>query len=331
MHSTPTRECFEADLRIDRSSAGVDELKRSAPRWQLEQIQLEPGNYRWRIRAVHTARLQLGATWRSHGTRITGKIPGGCVALGIPYAGRDSAYFRGRRFAPDEIPVVRSGEDVSFQPLGESRIITVALAVSLADEIAVSRSHAGFDHFISGDRALAGGEGGIGVKARLLLECLERQLAKGSPSDDEERFEREVAGILFDGLRPAPPAPEPPLRCRLALDAEAYALEQSDVPFSLDQLCAAIGAQPRTVELGFLEAFGLSMKAYVQALRFNGARRDLQDAEPGTASVKAVALKWGFRHMGRFSTGYKAWFGECPGATLARAEDDEEAGHAGPA
>jgi AraC-like DNA-binding protein len=53
-------------------------------------------------------------------------------------------------------------------------------------------------------------------------------------------------------------------------------------------------------------------------LRFNGARRDLRVGDPRITSVKAIALHWGFLHLGRFAVNYRRWFGESPSATLAR-------------
>jgi len=40
------------------------------------------------------------------------------------------------------------------------------------------------------------------------------------------------------------------------------------------------------------------------------------------SSVKAVALKWGFTHMGRFSAQYRKRFGELPSHTLQKVGAD---------
>jgi AraC-like DNA-binding protein len=52
-------------------------------------------------------------------------------------------------------------------------------------------------------------------------------------------------------------------------------------------------------------------------VRLNGALRDL--TLPGqTSTISDIALKWGFRHMSRFSAYYRKAFGELPSNTLNR-------------
>jgi AraC family ethanolamine operon transcriptional activator len=84
----------------------------------------------------------------------------------------------------------------------------------------------------------------------------------------------------------------------------------------MSELCGEIGRSSRTLEIGFREAFGMSLKARLQAMRLNGAHRDLRAARGTGKTVKEVAMKWGFMHLGRFSVNYRKWFGQCPSETL---------------
>jgi len=43
----------------------------------------------------------------------------------------------------------------------------------------------------------------------------------------------------------------------------------------------------------------------------------LANADPEEASVKSVAIRHGFFHLGRFARDYKSLFGESPSMTLA--------------
>ncbi|MGN6407903.1 MAG: helix-turn-helix domain-containing protein, partial [Curtobacterium sp.] len=47
-------------------------------------------------------------------------------------------------------------------------------------------------------------------------------------------------------------------------------------------------------------------------------RAELLAAEPGTITVGAVARRWGFAHLGRFSGAYRQRFDEHPSHTLRR-------------
>jgi AraC family ethanolamine operon transcriptional activator len=55
---------------------------------------------------------------------------------------------------------------------------------------------------------------------------------------------------------------------------------------------------------------------YFKARRLNGVRAELRDGDPASTSVQAVALRWGFWHLGQFSVDYRRHFGELPSVTL---------------
>jgi len=61
---------------------------------------------------------------------------------------------------------------------------------------------------------------------------------------------------------------------------------------------------------------GVPPRRYAQSLRLSRARADLRDARPGEVTVAEVAAKWGFWHLGRFASTYRATFGELPSQSL---------------
>jgi transcriptional regulator GlxA family with amidase domain len=70
---------------------------------------------------------------------------------------------------------------------------------------------------------------------------------------------------------------------------------------------------------------GTTPVRHLHALALAEARAALQD--PAARSVKQVALRCGFRELGRFAADYRAAFGENPSETLrrnsaARLDDD---------
>jgi len=58
----------------------------------------------------------------------------------------------------------------------------------------------------------------------------------------------------------------------------------------------------------------MSPKAYMQTMRLNGVHQDLLD-NSSKRTIAAIAMDWGFYHLGRFSHLYKQMFGELPGKT----------------
>jgi AraC-like DNA-binding protein len=85
----------------------------------------------------------------------------------------------------------------------------------------------------------------------------------------------------------------------------------------LDEICAAAGMKPRTLQLYFTELYGMGPTEYFRIRRLNQVRTALIQAGSGTTTVGAVAEQWGFAHMGRFSQRYKDMFAEYPSETLA--------------
>jgi len=87
---------------------------------------------------------------------------------------------------------------------------------------------------------------------------------------------------------------------------------------SVTVLARELGVPVAELRRAFAQSVGIGPVDWLRRQRFDGARRELRAASEDT-TVTAVAMKWGFVHLGRFSTGYAAQFGETPSATLRTA------------
>ena len=83
----------------------------------------------------------------------------------------------------------------------------------------------------------------------------------------------------------------------------------------ISELRAASGASERTLRYAFQERFGMSPKAYLQAVRLNGVRRELRRRADG-ARITDAANRWGFWHIGQFAADYRRLFGRLPSETM---------------
>ncbi len=108
------------------------------------------------------------------------------------------------------------------------------------------------------------------------------------------------------------------MRARIARQGEEYLRQRLTERVKVTELCEAVGTSERTLELAFVESFGMSPRQLLKTLRLNGAHKDLREATAAT-SVTSVALGWGFLHLGRFSVAYREMFGETAVTTLRRA------------
>lgn len=105
-------------------------------------------------------------------------------------------------------------------------------------------------------------------------------------------------------------------RSLLVKNAEDYALSHAGEPLYVTDLCRAAAVSERTLEYAFKEVLALTPVAYLLRLRLHRVRQALLAATPGSTTVSAEALDWGFWHFGEFSRAYKECFGELPSESL---------------
>ena len=123
-----------------------------------------------------------------------------------------------------------------------------------------------------------------------------------------------------DQLR-APVRPAGPACVR---QVEEYVDAHLDQPLTAIELAAIAGVSVRAIQLAFHTHRGTTPTAFLRDRRLGRARRLLLSGRYDT--VAEVALSCGFAHLGRFSVGYRARFGESPSATLARRTHDARLG-----
>ena len=88
-------------------------------------------------------------------------------------------------------------------------------------------------------------------------------------------------------------------------------------PITIADIAAAGETGIRSLEQGFHEELNCTPTSYLRDRRLDRARLDLLDASPADhLTVTAIAYRWGFTHLGRFSSTYRHRFGESPSQTL---------------
>ncbi|MFE4951603.1 AraC family transcriptional regulator [Leifsonia sp. NPDC056665] len=133
-----------------------------------------------------------------------------------------------------------------------------------------------------------------------------------------------VAGLLTTGLLLATEhryraaleqdaAPAMPAVIRRAMD---FIDENAGLPITVTDVAAAVGASARTLQRGFREHAGSSTLAYLARVRLENAHQELRRSGPETATVAAIAARWGFSNLGRFAARYRTVYGVLPGEAL---------------
>jgi AraC-like DNA-binding protein len=129
-----------------------------------------------------------------------------------------------------------------------------------------------------------------------------------------------AAAAAFLGLYPPqddPPNPVllSPRNARIRAATEFIHAHLGE-PVTVAQIADAAGLSVRSTQEGFRRVLDMTPMRYLEQVRMEHVRADLERAEPGTTEVATVARRWGFFHVGRFSGAYRQRFGEYPSATL---------------
>ncbi len=100
--------------------------------------------------------------------------------------------------------------------------------------------------------------------------------------------------------------------------AEEFLAASLSRPICLPDVARAAGVPTRTLIRAFTNEHGLGPIAFLRQRRLDAAHQDLLAATRTETSVTAVAVQYGFAHLGRFAAEYRRTFGELPSATLRR-------------
>lgn len=98
---------------------------------------------------------------------------------------------------------------------------------------------------------------------------------------------------------------------------EHYIEEHADEPITILDLAEHAGVSTRSIFTGFRRFRNTSPMLYLKEVRMRRVNEELKRLAPGETTVTSVAYKWGFNHLGHFTTDYKRRFGESPSETLS--------------
>jgi AraC-like DNA-binding protein len=88
--------------------------------------------------------------------------------------------------------------------------------------------------------------------------------------------------------------------------------------WSTVRLAREVHLSVRALQARFRRDIDMSPMDYVRQARLRRVRSALVDATPQTTTVRALAQRYGFAHLGRFAALYRQTYGESPAATLRR-------------
>ena len=91
-------------------------------------------------------------------------------------------------------------------------------------------------------------------------------------------------------------------------------------PWTVVGLASRVHISVRALQEGFVREVGVPPMTYVRDVRLRRVRQHLQIGVHDSTTVREVATRLGFLHLGRFAAIYRDTFGELPSETLRRDE-----------
>ena len=134
---------------------------------------------------------------------------------------------------------------------------------------------------------------------------IERALIKGLILSQPNNYSRELVGLSHAHY------PEHLLK------AKQFIHEHASDEINLDEVGRAAGVSRFKLYEDFKKYFGITPTLYLKRFRLEAVRQALLEGGCDE-NITAVAMRWGFNHLGRFSSDYKKLFLEVPSKTVER-------------
>ncbi len=300
--------------------ADFDDFAKVIADWDLDFRQLDRGTSPVRMVRIGTDRIRLMGFRFERRYEQRGSSPPGVVTIGLPPKAGEPIRWRRSLAPPGSMICFASGAEFAAVTRAGFTGATLSLAVDHLADIAEGLGLAGA---VSGMDVLQLLTGRDPLAVDRLRESVDSVLALASPHAGlldvlEEEIPELLVRALDSGMateqagRPAPRERDR-VRQRALAFIEAHAHEAPPIR----RICEAAGTSWRTLDYAFKEHFGVTPKAYLQAQRLHGVRRELREADAETV-IADVAGRWGFWHMGQFAADYRRTFDQLPSETLLR-------------
>jgi AraC family ethanolamine operon transcriptional activator len=295
-----------------------DELAAAFAAWgtQLTQLRGEAGD-QWTASAT-LDRLRIWSTYLTGRYRVRAGLPQRTVLVQFDLGAGGTRRLGGKALAADDVLVGFAGLELDgvlteghhgLSFVLPEYVVAGAIAARLPAAASMLLSTAPIVIARSGPRVAA-------------LRALAAQMM--TPGPGVRLADAEVIDLLVDTLLlPWHAAADARLRtprCQrlpIVQRVEDYMHANLGERIMLDDLCRVARASQRALEYSFSAVYGMGPKQYLRYLRLNEVRRTFKSQPPAAESISAIAHRHGFWHMGHFSAGYRALYGETPQQTRA--------------
>jgi AraC family ethanolamine operon transcriptional activator len=304
-------------------SDDIDDYARAQGGWALGYEQLSSGRFEGRFTFVQLPGLRVFNESANVVLRQRGRLGDDIYGFAMSLVPAEEVYFHGRK-VPAHAVMCGRGNDIDLLTPAGHQLISVAVERALLAPLWERMYHKPPAHWLEKQMVLQASVPAAESLRETHLSLLQQAVDLRALPTMPAAMLQLRDDVLIEWIEALPPSVDVSdlethaRRKRLVDKACEFALAHPDVPISVLQVCSRVGASRRKLNYCFQDVLGTSPTRYFRALRLNGVRRMLAQPSHST-SVQEAAARWGFWHLGQFSTDYKRQFQELPSQTLQRA------------
>jgi len=286
--------------------------------WELEEYQIENGNYRGYLTIVHTSNIQFSYTYRSHGAIIKGKTPQGCYVLAYTSAHAPITH-NGISLTATELLVLDEDDEIDFTSSHESS----DLCMVIEKEFFNLEFERYFNKPFTWDKVnkrLELKHDSVyelrTVGKDMLTHLMNYAEKLKSDSLFHAKAQQDILQTLFQSLDI-----DKKREATVDSDVDAnklriYLEEHFKEDVNIQKVCTELKICERTARNTFKRLFGFTPKHFLLLYRLGKVHHVLLKTENLQRTVEHIAYDHGFTHMGRFSQQYQDMYGKKPSHTL---------------
>ncbi|MBG5303938.1 helix-turn-helix domain-containing protein [Pseudomonas aeruginosa] len=293
---------------------------------RLQAAQADAVRFRYRGSVLKGLSTILGRI--EYGTEVSIDISDAerfdSYSLSLPLAGEQELVVDGRRVhsMPGRGVIVEPNRSQRLRMSGDCRKLQVIVPRWSMQRVLEDLLQGPLERPLAFDASMDANDGATAAWWRM-IDYLDREMEL-SGLYAQGLFNRDLERALLKGLILAQPNNySEALRRQPGRRIPHYLLRARDFihvhareVLCLEDLQRVAGVSRLKLFEGFRRYFGCAPMTYLKHYRLQGVREEIL-AGAGPRSISAIAMGWGFVHLGRFAGEYHKLFGELPSVTLS--------------
>jgi len=297
---------FKKDFYINQYFSDYKLMEESAINWEhLCTYELLSTALKGHYQVLQLDSMQLSFAKRDGGFMHNALAPYGCISIAVIEKCTDKACFGYVKLHVDDILFFDDNAPINLIANSEIEVVIISIPKSSSAQ-KVEKLLPLIGMCIKDiDKKLS-------TKLNLILKTFEE-------TKKYVKAEEELIEVLLKLIEVQTPiTPKLTKGEKIALDIRNQVYKHMDGKIDIKKFAQQYNVSEQTLQNSFKNIFGFTPNLFFRLLKLNLAHRDLKYNSIKDKTVSRIASKWGFKHMGRFSSYYSKLFKVTPSTTLEK-------------